>query len=105
MTITTLTETYPLVGFAKIARNMRLKCTTCAQRQTSAGGQINHLSTCTTNEQPSSTEIAVEHDDETLKAFATNVRKYGQTKGEDALVEECVRKGFLSMSDAMNSDD
>jgi hypothetical protein len=33
------------------------------------------------------------------------VRRTGMTGGQDTLVAECVRKGFLSESDAMNTDD
>lgn len=101
MDATTLIETFPLPGMPK---TLRLKCTTCGRSQKADNGQINHLETCATKEQPIAA-IVVEHSDEVLKAFAANVRKYGQTKGQDSLVAECVRKGFLSTSDAMNSDD
>ena len=51
-------------------------------------------------------EIArVVDDQERLKTFADNVRRTGLTQGRDRDVLEAVRRGFLSESDAMNTDD
>lgn len=43
--------------------------------------------------------------DQELKTFASNVRRTGLTKGRDQDVLDAVRKGYLSESDAMNTDD
>ena len=40
-----------------------------------------------------------------LQKFAQEVRATGMTHGRDADVQECVRLGYLSVSDAMNTDD
>lgn len=97
----TLTETFPVAG---MPTKLRLKCTTCGRSQKADKGQINHLATCATKEQPA-LAIVVEHSDEVLREFAANVRRSGLANGQDSLVTECVRKGFLSESDAMNTDD
>lgn len=101
MTTTALVQTYPIPGMRK---QMRLRCTTCGRSQKANNGQIAHLDTCTTKEQPVAA-IVVEHSDEVLQAFAANVRRSGLTNGQDDLTVEAVRKGFLSESDAMNTDD
>jgi hypothetical protein len=98
---TTLIETHPIPGMPK---TLRMKCTTCGRSQKADKGAINHVATCATKEQPA-TSIVVEHDDATLRAFAGKVRRTGMTGDNDSLVAECVRKGLLSMSDAMNTDD
>ncbi len=50
-------------------------------------------------------EIAESVRDQELKTFASNVRRTGLTKGRDQDVLDAVRKGFLSVDDAMNTDD
>lgn len=85
------------------------KCSTCLRTGHSehSKGLIKHSASCTTKEQPVSAvaAITVEHSDEILRTFAANVRRTGLTNGQDGLVAEAVRKGFLSDSDAMNTDD
>lgn len=98
---TTLVATFPIKGMPS---RLRLKCATCGRSQKADKGQILHLDTCATKEQPD-LAIVVEHSDDVLRAFAADVRRAGMTGGRDALAAECVRKGFLSESDAMNTDD
>jgi hypothetical protein len=43
--------------------------------------------------------------DQELKVFADDVRHTGLTKGRDRDVLDAVRRGYLSESDAMNTDD
>jgi hypothetical protein len=50
-------------------------------------------------------EIAEVLEGEKLRKFATDVRRTGLTKGRDADVAEAVRSGYLSVDDAMNTDD
>jgi hypothetical protein len=50
-------------------------------------------------------EIAESVRDQELRAFAHNVRRTGLTKGHDQDTLDAVRKGFLSVDDAMNTDD
>ena len=99
--MTTLIETFPLAGRPT---KLRLKCATCGRSQKADKGRIAHMDSCATKEQPAA-QIVVEHDDTLLREFAANVRRTGLTGGHDDLVAECVRKGFLSESDAMNTDD
>lgn len=98
---TTLVATYPIKGMPS---KLRMRCSTCGRSQKADKGAIAHTDACSTKEQPATT-IAVEHSDEVLRAFASSVRRSGLTNGQDDLTAECVRKGFLSESDAMNTDD
>lgn len=100
-TDSTLIETFPIAGMPK---RLRMKCATCGRSQKADKGAIAHTEACSTKEQPM-VAIVVEHSDEVLRAFSANVRRSGLTKGQDDLTAECVRKGFLSESDAMNTDD
>ena len=50
-------------------------------------------------------EISEALRNEELRKLADNVRRTGMTKGRDEDVTEAVRKGFLSVDDAMNTDD
>ena len=43
--------------------------------------------------------------DRELQKLAADVRRTGMTKGRDDDVVEAVRRGFLSVDDAMNTDD
>ena len=81
-------------------------------------GKLAHRSRCHSKQQytpgaASGTKSPAELDreideslrDEELRKLADNVRRTGMTKGRDEDVAEAVRKGFLSVDDAMNTDD
>jgi hypothetical protein len=82
-------------------------------------GKLGHRSRCRSRQQyvpgacKPSAKSAAELDreigeslrDEELRKFADNVRRTGMSKGRDEDVAESVRRGFLSVDDAMNTDD
>lgn len=93
-----------------------IECRTCGRANYLSKGPIGHKRGCATGAQYSVTgykipakqldrEIAEAVHDQELLSFARNVRRFGLTKGRDADVLEAVQKGYLSMSDAMNTDD
>jgi hypothetical protein len=80
-------------------------------------GKLAHRSRCRSKQQyapggaPAKRPVELDREigetlrDEELRKFADNVRRTGMTKGRDADVAEAVQKGFLSVDDAMNTDD
>lgn len=82
-------------------------------------GKLSHRARCRSRQQPSlgsasapakkpaqlDREINESLRNEELRKLADNVRRTGMTKGRDEDVVEAVRKGFLSVDDAMNTDD
>jgi hypothetical protein len=94
-----------------------VECRTCGRANYLSKGPIGHKRGCATGAQYSAAgyaktpakqldrEIAESVRDQELRTFASNVRRTGLTKGRDEDVLEAVRKGFLSDSDAMNTDD
>lgn len=104
----TIETTYPYETTSPgVARN---QCTECGSWERSDKGSIRHGKRCETRAQaPIAAQVAapvVQPATETdLRAFAANVRRYGLTKGRDQDVFDAVRTGYLSETDAMNSDD
>ena len=97
-----------------------VECRTCGRASYLSRGPIGHKRGCATGAQYNvaiktsaaqlDREIAEsirgeETRDQELRAFAGNVRRTGLTKGRDQDVLDAVRGGFLSESDAMNTDD
>lgn len=82
------------------------KCLECGRwEKVSKGGVIVHSKHCDTKAQ--AVEIASPRatDDNQLRTFARDVRRTATTKGRDEDTVNAVRSGFLSVSDAMNTDD
>lgn len=105
-----IVETTPAGG----ADDLWIECRTCGRANYLSKGPIGHKRGCATGAQYAKTatpaaqldrEIAESVRDQELKAFASNVRRTGLTKGRDQDVLDAVRKGYLSESDAMNTDD
>lgn len=93
---------------------LNYRCTECYRTGVSTfqSGRISHRKDCSSRAQPvvpqASSPVATAPaatTDDSLLTFARNVRAYGQTKGRDADVLAAVRTGYLSVSDAMNTDD
>ena len=92
-----------------------IECRTCRCANYLSRGPIGHKRGCTTGAQYSVTaktpaaqldrEIAESVRDQELRTFANHVRRTGLTRGRDQDTLEAVRKGFLSVDDAMNTDD
>lgn len=94
-----------------------VECRTCGRANYLSKGPIGHKRGCATGAQYSAAgyaktpapqldrEIAEHLRNEELRTFASNVRRTGLTKGRDADTLEAVQKGFLSVDDAMNTDD
>jgi hypothetical protein len=87
-----------------------IECRTCGRANYLSKGPIGHKRGCSTGAQYSAIETAASpvatcSTDSELRAFASNVRAYSQTKGRDNDVFTAVRAGYLSESDAMNTDD
>jgi hypothetical protein len=105
-----IVETTPAGG----ADDLWIECRTCGRANYLSKGPIGHKRGCATSAQYTKTatpatqlrrEIAESIREQELKAFARNVRRTGLTKGRDQDVLDAVRKGYLSESDAMNTDD
>jgi hypothetical protein len=93
-----------------------VECRTCGRCNYLSRGPIGHKRGCATGAQYQTTprtaspatldrEIAEHLRDEELRAFSRNARRTGLTKGRDTDVLEAVQKGYLSVDDAMNTDD
>jgi hypothetical protein len=92
-----------------------IECRTCSRANYLSKGPISHKRGCATGAQYSATaktpaaqldrEIAESVRNQELRTFANNVRHTGLTKGRDKDMLDAVRKGFLSVDDAMNTDD
>lgn len=82
----------------------RHQCEECGAWERSDKGPIAHGRRCDSRPQV----VAVPGPAATrgdLRRFANNVRRTGLTKGRDRDVADAVRLGYLSASDAMNTDD
>lgn len=79
----------------------RHQCLECGGWERSDKGAIRHSKRC--DSKPQATAPAREINE--LRTFARNVREFGLTKGRDKDVLGAVRAGYLSVSDAMNTDD
>jgi hypothetical protein len=94
-----------------------IECRTCGKANYLSKGPVRHARGCATDAQYSAAgyvktpaaqldrEIAESVRDQELKTFAANVRRTGLTKGRDQDALDAVRKGYLSVSEAMNTDD
>lgn len=85
-----------------------VECRDCGRCNYLSKGQIMHGRRCTAKAQYSATPVAapaVKDDDAALRQHAANVRRTGLTLGRDEETYEAVRRGHLSMSAAMNTDD
>lgn len=84
-------------------------CSECFRTANSNPGmdQITHTRSCVSRPQVAGQPKvnAADVEDARLESFAREVRRTGLTKGRDEDVVEAVRRGYLSLSDAMNSDD
>lgn len=87
----------------------RYRCPDCG-RWEYAGKSIKHSKRCDLNAQPTAIEVLIakrkeEAEGRRLWAFAQRVKRtsMGQGRTEDLL--ECVRRGYLTESEAMNLDD
>ncbi|MDQ1446838.1 MAG: hypothetical protein QOI20_3302 [Acidimicrobiaceae bacterium] len=97
-----LTTTYPYEATSPgVARH---QCDECGGWERSDKGTIRHSKRCESRPQATvATPVSTEQD--ALRTFGRNVRHYGLSKGRDADVLAAVRAGYLSESDAMNTDD
>ena len=91
--------TYPYEAFSPgIARH---QCEECGAWERSDKGPIAHSKRCETRPQA----IAAVPAGNDLSRFAGAVRRTSLTKGRDQDTLDAVRLGYLSVSDAMNTDD
>jgi hypothetical protein len=118
-----LTTTYPYETISPgVARH---QCDECGGWERSDKGQIHHGKRCESRPQAKvpaaqlkvpaaqlkvpaaqlNREINEAIRDQELKTLAANIRRTGLTKGRDRDTLDAVRKGFLSVDDAMNADD
>ncbi len=104
-----LTTTYPYEATSPgVARH---QCDECGGWERSDQGSIRHSKRCESRPQARIPTVQLEREivetvrGQELKTFAADVRRTGLTKGRDQDVLDAVRKGFLSESDAMNTDD
>lgn len=106
-----ITTTYPYEAHSPgVARH---QCDECGKWERSDKGRIRHSKNC--DSQPQAVEpakpaqldreIAESLRDKELRELSAHVRRTGMTKGRDRDVLDAVRKGYLSESDAMNTDD
>ena len=81
------------------------RCTECGQWEDADSGKpIRHLKRCDhVNDQPK--PIAEKAERNRLWQFARDVKRTGLTEGRDQDVRDAVKLGFLTVSDAMNTDD
>jgi hypothetical protein len=107
--VTGLTTTCPYEATSPgVARH---QCDECGGWERSDKGQIRHGKRCESRPQAKTPatqldrEIAESIRDQELKTFAANVHRTSLTKGRDQDVLDAVRKGYLSVDDAMNTDD
>lgn len=104
-----LTTTYPYEATSPgVARH---QCVECGGWERADNGPIRHGRRCESRPQAKTPtaqldrEIAEAVRDQELKTFAANVRRTSTSKGHDQDVLDAVRKGYLSVDDAMNTDD
>ena len=106
-----LSTTYPYESTSPgVARH---QCVECGgwERSDKNNGQIRHSKRCDSRPQPVAVvtaEVArvAELDRRAgLREFAANVRRTGLCKGRTEDLLQAVREGYLSESDAMNTDD
>lgn len=89
-----------------------VECRTCNAANYLSRGPIRHTRRCETSAQYAKTpvkqidsEITESAHDQELRTFANNVRHTGLTKGRTEDLVQAVRRGHLSVDEAMNSDD
>ncbi len=95
-TAATLTVTYPYTD-ATVAR---VQCVECGKWERADNGRVRHSKNCDSKPQFAAPVAA-----DALRTFADAVRATSLTHGRDSDVLDAVRKGYLSESDAMNTDD
>lgn len=81
------------------------ECRSCGRCNWISKGPIGHKRGCSTSTAQYGVAAVAPVSTESLRTFARNVRTYSQTKGRDSDVLAAVRAGYLSESDAMNTDD
>ena len=107
--ITGLSTTYPYETTSPGVA--RYQCDECGGWERSDNGPIRHGKRCESRPQAKTPatqlnrEITEAVRDQELKTFARNVQRTGLTKGRDQDLLEAFRKGYLSMDEAMNTDD
>lgn len=107
--VTGLTTTYPYEATSPgVARH---QCDECGGWERSDAGQIRHGRRCESRPQAKipaakiNREISEALRDQELSAFAADVRRTGLTRGRDRDTLDAVRRGLLSVDDAMSTDD
>lgn len=84
-----------------------IECKACGRCNYVSKGPIGHKRGCATSSAQYGAPVVaapVQTPDQ-LRSFAAGVRRTGLAKGRDADVLAAVRGGYLSESDAMNTDD
>ena len=97
----TIATTFPYDD-ATVARH---QCTECGGWERSDKGAIRHSKRCESRAQGVIAVNVSTASNGDLRRFAQHVKETAVTKGRDADVLEAVRGGFLTVSDAMNTDD
>lgn len=84
-----------------------IECRDCGKANYLSKGPINHKRGCSSSRAQYGTPVSAEpaKTPDQLHSFAADVRRTGLTKGRDEDVLAAVRGGYLSESDAMNTDD
>ena len=85
--------------------DMWIECRDCGRCNYLSKGPIGHSRGCASGQQYSVVASAPVVTDVAIRTFAANVRKYSMSRGRDEDVLTAVRRGYLSVSDAMNTDD
>jgi len=93
-----ITTTYPYEDVDPgVARH---QCTECGKWERADKGAIRHSKGCASRAQATPAAPS-----QPLQRFASNVRRTGLTLGRDSDTLDAVRAGYLSVDDAMNTDD
>ena len=102
-TIPGIKVTHPYADPAD-ARYQCEECGAWSATNQGKGVEISHGKRCESRPQVASVAAKSPTNDRLAK-FAADVRRTGLTKGRDQDVADAVRLGYLSTSDAMNTDD
>lgn len=111
-----IVESPPAAARDVPAGDLWVECRTCGRANYLSKGPIHHKRGCATGKQyvavqaatPAAQldrEIAERLRDKELRDFSDAVRRTGVTRGRDQDVLDAARRGFLSLSEAMNTDD
>ena len=107
--VTGLTTTYPYEATSPgVARH---QCDECGGWERSDKGQVRHSKRCESRPQARIATAQLDREinsavrNQELKTFAASVRQTSTTKGREQDVLDAVRGGYLSVDDAMNTDD